>query len=202
MGNAGRSGNGRAGRLGAEVIKVEPPTGDPFRSHPSWLAWNRGKKSVILDLETPEGREGAEALTRGADIVMESFRPGVSKRLGIDYETLSQANPSLVYCSITGFGQKGPLSQLKAYEGIVAAKSGRMTGGKFRGRDREGRPNLPAVETATWAASQAAVRGIVCALLALSRTGRGQWVQTSLLQGMMCYDGGRLDGRLFQPQGP
>ena len=188
--------------FGAEVVKVEPPTGDPFRSHPSWLAWNRGKKSVILDLETPEGRERAEALTRGADIVMESFRPGVSKPLGIDYETLSQANPGLVYCSITGFGQKGPLSQLKAYEGIVAAKSGRMTGGSFAGEiEREG-PIYPAVETATWAASQAAVRGIVCALLARSRTGRGQWVQTSLLQGMMCYDGGRLTDAYFSRKDP
>jgi crotonobetainyl-CoA:carnitine CoA-transferase CaiB-like acyl-CoA transferase len=104
--------------FGAEVIRVEPPAGDPYRSHPSWLAWNRGKKSVVLDLETPEGREQAETLTHGADVVMESFRPGASQRLGVDYDTLSQANPGLVYCSITGFGQKGPLSQLKRTRGL------------------------------------------------------------------------------------
>ena len=175
--------------FGAEVVKVEPPTGDPYRSQGAWLAWNRGKKSIVLDLETPEGREQAQALARRADVVVESFRPGVSRSLGIDYETLSGINPGLVYCSITGFGQKGRLSNLKDYEGIIAAKSGRMStwGGQL---DRPG-PVYAAVRTATWAASQGAVRGILGALRIRDSLGRGQWVQTSVLQGMIPYYGSR-----------
>jgi len=98
--------------FGAEVVKIEPPGGDPFRSHPAWLAWNRGKKSAVLNLKTPEGREQAHQLAAHADIVFESFRPGVTKRLGIDYTTLSALNPRLVYASISGWGQQGPLSHI------------------------------------------------------------------------------------------
>ena len=140
--------------FGAEVVKVEPPSGDPYRAQGNWLAWNRGKKSITLDLDTPEGRQQAQALARKADVVVESFRPGVSRGMGIDYDTLSSANPMLVYCSITGFGQKGTLSNYKDYEGVIAAKSGRMStwGGQL---DRPG-PVYAAVRTATWAASQGA----------------------------------------------
>ena len=186
--------------FGAEVIKVEPPTGDPFRSHPSWLAWNRGKKSIILDLETSEGREYAQALARRADVIVESLRPGESQRIGIDYETLSRINPRLVYCSVTGFGQKGRLKNLKDYEGIIAAKCGRMStwGGQL---DRPG-PVYAAVQTATWAASQGAVRGILGALRLRDRLGRGQWVQTSVLQGMIPYYGGRQISTFFARKDP
>ena len=175
--------------FGAEVVKVEPPSGDPYRGQGNWLAWNRGKKSITLDLDTAEGREQAQALARRADVVVESFRPGVSHAKGIDYDTLSAANPMLVYCSITGFGQKGPLSSYKDYEGVVAAKSGRMStwGGQL---NRPG-PVYAAVRTATWASSQGAVRGILGALRIRERLGRGQWVQTSVLQGMIPYYGGR-----------
>ena len=193
--------------FGAEVIKVEPPNGDTFRSQPSWLAWNRGKKSIVLDLETPEGREQAVALAQRADVLLESFRPGESQRLGIDYETLSRMNPRLVYCSINGFGQKGRLRNLKDYEGVIAAKSGRMStwGGQL---DRPG-PVYAAVRTATWAASQGAVRGILGALLVRDRLGRGQWVQTSVLQGMIPFYGRQIstfftrkDPKQFPPASP
>lgn len=186
--------------FGAEVIKVEPPTGDPFRTHPTWLAWNRGKKGIVLDLKTSEGREQVEALARRADVLLESFRPGVTRRLGIDYDTLSQTNPRLVYCSITGFGQKGRLNHLKGYEGVIAAKSGRMStwGGQL---DRPG-PVYVAVRTATWAASQAAVRGILASLRIREKVGRGQWVQTSVLQGMIPYHGGRSISVYFARKDP
>ena len=175
--------------FGAEVVKVEPPSGDPYRGQGNWLAWNRGKKSITLDLDTEEGREQAQALARRADVVVESFRPGVSRAKGIDYDTLSAANPMLVYCSVTGFGQKGPLSGYKDYEGVIAAKSGRMAtwGGQL---DRPG-PVYAAVRTATWASSQGAVRGILGALRLRDRLGRGQWVQTSVVQGMIPFYGGR-----------
>ena len=180
---------------GAEVIKIEPPTGDPLRSHPSWLAWNRGKKSVVLDLENSEDYQCFETLAKKSDVILESFRPIVGKRIGVDYETLSRINPQLVYCSITGFGQKGRFRNLKDYEGIIAAKCGRMStwGGQL---ERSG-PVYAAVETATWAASQAAVRGILSALRVRDQLGRGQWVQTSILQGMIPYYGGRTIATYF-----
>jgi crotonobetainyl-CoA:carnitine CoA-transferase CaiB-like acyl-CoA transferase len=74
--------------FGAEVIKIEPPAGDPFRNHPAWIAWNRGKKGVVLDLKTTDGRSKAHDLVKRADVVLEAFRPGVASRLGIDYATL------------------------------------------------------------------------------------------------------------------
>src|SRR5206468_178188 len=87
--------------FGAEVVKVEPTGGDPFRQHPAWLMWNRGKKSALLDLKSAEGREQAQRLAASSDVLLEAFRPGVAERLGIGYEQLATANPSLVYCSIT-----------------------------------------------------------------------------------------------------
>jgi len=142
--------------FGADVVKIEPPAGDPFRSHPAWIAWNRGKKSAVMDLKTDAGRSQAHRLAEQADIVLESFRPGVTRRLGIDYATLSAINSRLVYGSITGWGQQGPFSRVPGYEGAVAARSGRMM--DFAGQmNREG-PGFTAVQTGTWAASQAAVR--------------------------------------------
>jgi crotonobetainyl-CoA:carnitine CoA-transferase CaiB-like acyl-CoA transferase len=172
--------------FGAEVIKIEPPSGDPFRRHPAWIAWNRGKKSAVVDLKTQAGREQAQGLAEQADVVLESFRPGVAQRLGIGYETLSANNPRLAYASISGWGQQGPLSQLPGYEGAVAAKSGRMS--DFSGQmNREG-PAFTAVQVGTWASSQAALRGILAVLLTRDATGHGQWVRTSILQNMIPYD--------------
>ena len=94
--------------FGADVIVVEPPTGNPFRSNPTWLAWNRGKRGIVLDLKSSEDREKAQDLARHADVLVESYRPGVAERLGIGYDTLAALNPRLVYCSITGFGRSGP----------------------------------------------------------------------------------------------
>jgi len=191
--------------FGSDVIKIEPPTGDPFRSHPAWLAWNRGKKSAVLDLKTTEGRRQAERLAEQAGVVIESFRPGVAHRLGINYATLSAINPDIVYASISGWGQQGPLSQVAGYEGVIAAKCGRMA--SFEGQMNRAGPAYAAVQAATWAASQAAVRGILAALLARDANGRGQWVQTSLLQNMIPYDLAslmmrqlsRLDPETFPP---
>src|SRR5215469_7408694 len=186
--------------FGSDVIKIEPPAGDPFRGHPAWLAWNRGKKSAVLDLKTSEGRSHAHALAQQADVVIESFRPGVARRLGIDYATLSSLNPRLVYASISGWGQQGPLSQVPGYDGAIAARSGRMS--DFEGQmNREG-PTFTAVQVGTWAASQAAVRGILGAILGRETTGVGQWVQTSLLQNMIPYDLAGLVMRQLSRQEP
>lgn len=181
--------------FGAEVIKVEPPRGDPFRSAPGFLLWNRGKKSVALDLKTDDGREQAHRLAEWADVVVESFRPTVADRLGIGYERLSEINPGLVYCSISGFGQKGPYRHYKGYEGVVAAKTARMMA--FAGQTKRPGPVFEALMVGSHAASQAAVQGILAALLVREKTGRGQWVQTSLAQGLIPYDLGGLFMRQF-----
>ncbi|HTW86990.1 MAG TPA: CoA transferase [Candidatus Binataceae bacterium] len=186
--------------FGADVIKIEPPAGDPFRTHPAWLAWNRGKKSAVVDLKTSDGLSAVHRLAEQADIVLESFRPGLAARLGIDYATLAAINPSLVYASISGWGQQGPLSQVPGYEGVIAAKSGRMA--SFEGQLNRVGPAYSAVQVGSWAASQAAVRGILAALLARSTSGRGQWVQTSILQGMIPYDLAGLTLRQFSRLDP
>ena len=109
--------------FGAEVIKVEAPSDEKFRKSPGAIQWNRGKKSVILDLKTPQGREKAHKLARLSDVVIESFRPGVTRRLGIDYANLAADHPELVYASLTGFGAGGPYANYKGYDAVVAAKT-------------------------------------------------------------------------------
>ena len=184
---------------GAEVIKVEPPGGDPFRFHPAWISWNRGKKGIVLDLSTTEGREQAISLAGEADVLVESFRPGDMADWGLAYDTLSPLYPRLVYCSITGFGQKGPLRRVKGYEGVVAAKAGRML--NLQGQPNRDGPVYSAVYTGSWHASQAAVRGIIGALRVRDLCGRGQWVQTSIVQNLASpHDNNVGDGGLVNMQ--
>ena len=183
--------------FGAEVIKVEPPGGDPFRSWSGAIQWNRGKKSVILDLKIDVGREKVHGLAQRADVVIESFRPGVVERLGIDYETMSALKPDLVYCSLTGFGPKGAYAHYKGYEGVVAAKSGRMT--MFSGQNRPDGPNYVAVQGASHSAAMALIRGVVSALYVRDRTGQGQKVETSLLQTITPFDHcGWIQGQMME----
>ena len=184
---------------GAEVIKVEPPGGDPFRFQPAWISWNRGKKGIVLDLRTTAGREHAIHLAGAADVLVESFRPGDMADWGLAYDTLSQLYPRLVYCSITGFGQKGPLRRVKGYEGVVAAKAGRML--NLQGQPTRDGPVYSAVYTGSWHASQAAVRGIIGALRVRDLCGRGQWVQTSIVQNLASpHDNNVGDGGLVNMQ--
>ena len=184
---------------GAEVIKVEPPGGDPFRFQPAWISWNRGKKGIELDLGTAEGREQAIRLASESDVLVESFRPGDMTDWGLAYDHLSQIHPGLVYCSITGFGQKGPLRRIKGYEGLVAAKAGRML--NLEGQPNREGPVYSAVPTGGWHASQAAVRGIIGALRVRDQCGRGQWVQTSIIQNLASpHDNNVGDGGLVNLQ--
>ena len=174
------------GDFGAEVVKLERPGGDPLRSLTAAPMWLRGKRSVEADLTTQDGRAGLLELSTEADVLVTTFRPSTVERLGADYGTLAAANPRLIYCSITGFGPRGPYAEYPAYEGLVAAKSGRMRG--FSGqRMREG-PGFAAVPVGGHGASQGAVHGIVAALIERDRCGRGQIVETSLLQGMLPFD--------------
>lgn len=116
--------------LGANVVKVEPPDGDAFRpliNGSMFASCNRGKRSLCLDLKSDEGCELARELAADADVVVESFRPGVLARFGLDYESVAETNPDIVYCSVTGFGQDGPYEDYPAYDPIAQAMSGLLS---------------------------------------------------------------------------
>ena len=183
---------------GAQVLKIEPPSGDPTRESPAFYLWNRGKKSLVLDLKSTEGRLQAHQLAEQADVLVESFRPGVASRLGLGYEDVRQLNPALVYCSITGFRREGPYSHLKGYEGIVAAKAGRMA--NLSGAVQRKGPVYAAVNALSYTASQIALQGIFAALYVREKSGRGQWVETNLLQGATINGGGGGGGFTYLHQ--
>ncbi len=176
---------------GADVIKVEPPNGDWARPLPGFQMWNRGKSSVVIDLSTEEGRRQARDLVAGADVVVEGFEPGRAEAFGLDYESSAAVNPRLVYCSISGYDEGGPLAGRKAYDGVVAAAVGRMVdmnalSGAIPDQDRDA-PIFTVAPVATYGAAQLAVHGILAALIARVKTGRGQKVETSLLLGEAAF---------------
>ena len=171
---------------GAEVVKIESPEGDPSREHYAALMWHRGKRSVVLDLKTEEGRTDAQRLARGADVVIAGFRPGVAARLGMDYDPLAAGNPGLIYADVTGFGPTGPYANVRAYEGIVNAVAGRMdVHYETAGRDR---PAYLAEFLTSYGAALNAVQAILAALVVRERCGQGQRVETSLLRATNNYD--------------
>src|ERR1700728_389947 len=110
--------------FGAEVLWIEPPGGSPLRRERAFPFYGRGKQSLELDLKDPARQRDAMQLALGADVLVESFRPGVAERLGLGFDALSEENPRLVYASITGFGRLGPYASVKGYEGLVQAKLG------------------------------------------------------------------------------
>ncbi len=171
---------------GADVIKVEPPGGDPLRGHPAYRMWNRGKQAFVADLAAPPDRERVAGLAAEADVVLSSWTPGVDARFGLDPDTIAARNPRAIVCRITGFGPHGPYAHYPAWDGIVAAKAGRML--EFCGLVGGERPAYAAVPVAGWSASQLALHGILAALLARERTGRGRRVETSLVQALGIYD--------------
>lgn len=170
--------------LGAEVIKIEPPPqGDPFRGpdstsyHPSFASLNRNKKSLMLNLRQKEGRQVFLRLAQGADVVIENFRPGTMERLGLGYEVLSRTNPRLVFCSVSGFGQSGPYRDKPAYDTVAQGYSGMLSL-----LTEVKAPKAPGVSFADHLSGIFASHGILAALLARQATGRGQKVETSMLQ--------------------
>ena len=173
---------------GAKVVKVEPPWGDWGRAYSGSRMWNRGKRSIVLDLREQAGRDLAARLAERADVFIESFRPGVADRLGLGWSALRMRNQRLVYCSVSGFGPATAYADLPGYEGVVAAVSGHMVGldvlsGAIPGQDRDA-PIYTAVPVASFAAAQLATQGMLAALLARDETGEGDHVSTSLVQGL------------------
>lgn len=172
--------------IGAEIIKIEPEGGDPTRVLPPYsykgegayfLAINRTKQSVVLDLAAGTGREVFYDLARQADVVVEAYRPGVARKLGVDYETLEAINPRIVYCSISGFGQDGPYATRPAYDMIVQALSGAMS---LTG-EVGGRPVRSGTPIGDLSAGQMAATAIVAALWEREHSGVGQHIDIAML---------------------
>ncbi len=176
------------GDLGADVVKVEePPFGDPTRALPppvgedsaAHAALNRNKRSLAVDLRTPAGVEVVRRLASRADVFLEAFRPGALARRGLGPEPLLAENPRLVHCSLTGYGQQG------AHAGRAGHDIDYLALGGFLGSNRgpEGRPVLPLAQVADMAGALVATIGILAALHARERTGKGQVVDVSMLAG-------------------
>jgi len=179
------------GDYGAEIIKIEPPEGEiarawgpPFYGDDEsayFVNLNRNKKSVAIDLKHPEGRELFFRLLDRADVVLENLRVGTVAKLGIDYARASEHNPRIVYCSISGFGQNGPYRDRAALDLVVQAESGMISVTGETG----GRGVRAGVSIADITAGMYAAFGILTALHARERTGRGQFVDISMLQGQL-----------------
>ncbi|MEZ2389530.1 CaiB/BaiF CoA transferase family protein [bacterium RCC_150] len=179
--------------FGADVIKIEQPGqgddtrqwGPPFQGEEAayFLAVNRNKRSLAVDLKSPEGLDAVRRLALKADVLVENFRPGTAERLGLGYEELSRDNPGLVYASISGYGQTGPDAQRPGYDAIAQARSGIMsvTG------ESDGPPVRVGVSSADLVAGMWATVGILAALHEKQRTGLGQWVDISLLDGSVSW---------------
>lgn len=174
---------------GADVVKIESPAGDWARPLPGFQAWNRGKRSMVLDLATPPGRAELHELAACADVVVAATRPTVSAALGI--EQALRVHDALVGCRITGFGPVSGLEDVPGWEGVVAAATGRMVGLDRLSGGRPGveydRPVFTSAPVASFGAAQLAIQGIVAALLERERSGRGQLVETSLLEGAVTF---------------
>lgn len=194
----------RLADLGATVIKVESPRGgDPARSlgigeeneerksRPGsfFLAYNRGKKSVTIDLKRQEGQELAFRLASQADVVVEGFRPGVADNLGIGYERLKKGNPSLIYCSITGFGQTGPWRSQAGHDLNYVSASGLLS----QLKDAEGRPIHPGIQLADLIGGLAAAEAILAAVVKREKTGRGEFLDLSLTDALIGLLGAHVE---------
>ena len=184
--------------FGAEVLRIERPEGDPLSTLPAAPMWARGKRSHVLDLAESASREALHSLLAGADVLICNLRMSSLKRKGLDFVSLHARHPHLIYCHISGFGNRGPLADLPGYEHVVAAYAGRML--MFQGIvDRQG-PVMSAVQVGVHAASQSAAAGILAAVLQRGEQGQGRLVETSLLQGMLPYEMGTIIGRQFPQQ--
>jgi crotonobetainyl-CoA:carnitine CoA-transferase CaiB-like acyl-CoA transferase len=170
---------------GAEVISVERPGGSPLRRMSAWPFWLRGKKSITLDLTRPADVEVARSLAAGSDVVVEAFGAGGADRLGLGYEALRSTNPGLVYTSISGFGHSGPYAHLKGYEAVVMAKSGSMYGPTAPNRPG---PVMLNPLGASFSAALLAAHGALVALHERQRSGHGQRVDATMVQGMLAQD--------------
>lgn len=194
--------------LGAEVIKIESPAGDLFRDYdpdprfhgmsPAFVAANAGKKSVVLDLKEAAGREAALALMAEADVVVENFRPGVMSRLGLGYEAARQVKDDIIYCSISGYGQEGPMRDYPAIDNVVQAVAGVMG----VSGEEEGPPirvGVPIVDTYTGTLGAMA---ILAAIIQRDRVGGGQFIDVAMLDSALVMLTGAASPYLIKGASP
>lgn len=168
--------------LGADVVKIEDTQGGDYAPPALRAVCNRNKRGLRLDLKHPEGQAALAALARDADVVIESFRPGVAARLKADYPTLSQHNPRLVYCSITGYGQDGPQRDAAGHDLNYSAYAG-VADQMGCAADQPALSNLPVADIL--GGSLTAVMGILAALVDAQRTGRGRYVDIAIADGLL-----------------
>jgi crotonobetainyl-CoA:carnitine CoA-transferase CaiB-like acyl-CoA transferase len=171
--------------LGASVVKVEALEGDSFRELPGFYGWNRGKRSIAVDLKQPDGRAIVHRLAREADVAMDNMRPGVAERLGVDYDTLAALNPRLIYSSVTAFGRTGPYRDRPGFDPLLQAMGGLMALQGFGGP-----PAYLRTAPTDYYCAALACQGILAALYVRERTGRGQRVETSLLNAVLALQSG------------
>ncbi len=186
--------------FGAEIIKISPVDGDPFQSMPSYPMWMRGKTEIRLDLHDQDSVSKLHELIIGtADAFVTTLNPATLNRLGLDQDTTRQTRPDLVCGYVSGFGTIGPYRDYPGYEGVIAAKSGRML--NFAGvADREG-PNYSALQVGVHATSQSVAAALMAGLDSRDRTGHGTTFNTSLLRGMMPYEMGVISMAQLQDKG-
>jgi crotonobetainyl-CoA:carnitine CoA-transferase CaiB-like acyl-CoA transferase len=174
---------------GANVIKVEPFHGDIVRAMgggdgitPSFLSANRGKKGIAVDLKTPQGLALVMRLAAEADVLVQNFRPGAIERMGLGYDTVTEVNPNIVYCSISGFGETGPYAHKRVYAPVIQSLSGLAD----IQRDREtGRPKMIRTVIPDKTTGLTAAQAITAALLSRERTGKGQHVKVAMIDAMI-----------------
>lgn len=180
------------GDLGADVVKVEAPEGDPIRyqgppfykNHAfSFLAANRNKRSIVIDMRSAEGKALALELAQKADVIVENFRPGVMQRMGLGYEALAAKNPRLIFVSMSGFGATGPYSEKGAFDLTIQAEGGYMS---ITG-ERNGAPIKLGTSAFDLVCGQYAMSAITTALFDRERTGKGQLIETSLFESEITY---------------
>jgi CoA:oxalate CoA-transferase len=182
------------GMLGAEIIKIEnPQRGDAMRYYgadrsydgmaPAFIAVNAGKKSITLDLKLADDLATARQIVSQSDVVLENFRPGVMARLGLGYDDVRALKPNIIYCSVSGYGQSGPLRDWPAIDNIVQATSGMMSLGGEPG-DPPMRVGFPAVDTLT---GQTAAAAILAALVKRERTGEGDHIDVAMFDASLAF---------------
>jgi crotonobetainyl-CoA:carnitine CoA-transferase CaiB-like acyl-CoA transferase len=169
--------------LGADVVKVEPPGGDPMRGYPElFAALNAGKRGIVLDLKTADGRRDALSLAADADVVVEGFRPGVVTRLGVDYAAVRAVNPSIVYCSLSGLGQEGPLAAVPGHDLNYQAWAGALA-------PEGGPPVVAPTPIADLAGGLAAAFAICAATVRRQATGEGEYVDVAMTDVLATWTG-------------
>ena len=173
--------------FGCDVVSVEPPGGSPLRDQPAWPFWGRGKRSIVLDLKDRRRPQVAQQLAADADVVIETWRPGVAERFGLGYDELQAENPGLVYASVTGVRARQPAGRTSRDTSRSCwPRSAAST--RSRASPTGPGPSFVAAPYCTFTASQLALHGILAALIERETSGVGQRVDTTMVQGILAHD--------------